>query len=121
LDIPRIFNITESAHRIHDPFTPEKLASLGAALRLERGTRVFSGDIIQLFEFFGDEQVILYASTAPLGDIDLDEAGALYGVKTRSKDIGIKTRGVQLVGGGTKNQPAGAEYREIKIELKTKK
>ena len=40
MDIPRIFNITESAHRIHDPFTPEKLAALGAALRLERGTRV---------------------------------------------------------------------------------
>jgi len=40
LDIPRIFNITESAHRIHNPFTAEKLAILGAALRLERGTRV---------------------------------------------------------------------------------
>jgi SAM-dependent methyltransferase len=40
LDIPRIFNITESAHRIHNPITPEKLAILGAALRLESGTRV---------------------------------------------------------------------------------
>ena len=40
MDIPRIFNITESAHRIHDPFTPEKLAALGAALRLKTGTRV---------------------------------------------------------------------------------
>jgi len=40
MDIPRIFNITESAHRIHNPFTPEKLATLGAALRLEAGTRV---------------------------------------------------------------------------------
>ncbi|MBE0538032.1 MAG: methyltransferase domain-containing protein [Phycisphaerae bacterium] len=40
MDIPRIFNITESAHRIHNPLTPEKLAALGAALRLESGTRV---------------------------------------------------------------------------------
>ncbi len=40
VDIPRIFNITESAHRIHNPITPEKLASLGAALRLESGARV---------------------------------------------------------------------------------
>ncbi len=40
MDIPRIFNITESAHRIHNPITPEKLATLGAALRLERGARV---------------------------------------------------------------------------------
>lgn len=40
MDIPRIFNITESAHRIHNPLTPEKLATLGAALRLEKGARV---------------------------------------------------------------------------------
>jgi SAM-dependent methyltransferase len=40
MDIPRIFNITESAHRIHNPFTLEKLATLGAALRLEPGTRI---------------------------------------------------------------------------------
>ena len=40
MDIPRIFTITESDHRIHNPFTTEKLATLGAALRLESGTHV---------------------------------------------------------------------------------
>lgn len=40
MDIPRIFNITESAHRIHNPFTPDKLVALGTALRLEAGTRI---------------------------------------------------------------------------------
>ncbi|MFH1913520.1 MAG: class I SAM-dependent methyltransferase [Pseudomonadota bacterium] len=40
MDIPRIYTITESAHRIHNPFTPEKLATLGAALRLESGIRI---------------------------------------------------------------------------------
>ncbi len=40
MDIPRIFNVTESAHRIHNPITPDKLATLGAALRMEPGTRV---------------------------------------------------------------------------------
>ncbi len=40
MDIPRIFNITESAHRIHNPITPEKLATLGAALRLQPGAQV---------------------------------------------------------------------------------
>lgn len=40
MDIPRIFSITESAHRIHNPFTPDKFATLGAALRLEPGARV---------------------------------------------------------------------------------
>jgi SAM-dependent methyltransferase len=40
VEIPRIFTITESAHRIHNPITPDKLATLGAALRLESGARV---------------------------------------------------------------------------------
>lgn len=40
LDIPRIFTITESEHRIHNPYTAEKLATLGAALRLQPGSRV---------------------------------------------------------------------------------
>ncbi|MFC7040754.1 methyltransferase domain-containing protein [Nonomuraea rubra] len=40
MDLPRIFTIRESGHRIHDPLTPEKLAALGEALRLTPGTRV---------------------------------------------------------------------------------
>ena len=40
MDIPRIFTITESDHRIHNPITPEKLATLGAALRLEPESRI---------------------------------------------------------------------------------
>ncbi len=40
MDIPRIFNISESAHRIHNPLTADKLGRLGAALRLEPGARV---------------------------------------------------------------------------------
>ena len=54
MDIPRIFNITESAHRIHNPITPEKLATFGAALRLEFGgasarpRQRFGGDAVHL-------------------------------------------------------------------------
>jgi len=40
LDIPRIFTISESAHRIHNPFTDENLVSLGRALRLTTGARL---------------------------------------------------------------------------------
>lgn len=37
---PRIFTLRESSHRLHNPFTPGKLAVLGEALRLPPGTRV---------------------------------------------------------------------------------
>ncbi|CAM3467338.1 class I SAM-dependent methyltransferase [Mycobacterium frederiksbergense] len=40
MDLPRIFAVRESNHRIHNPFSPEKLAYLGQALHLASGTRV---------------------------------------------------------------------------------
>lgn len=40
MDIPRIFPIRESSHRIHNPFTPVKLAILGEALSLAPSTVV---------------------------------------------------------------------------------
>ena len=40
MDIPRIYTIRESEHRIHNPFTPEKLALLGRVLRMKPGTTV---------------------------------------------------------------------------------
>ncbi|MFE2580901.1 SAM-dependent methyltransferase [Streptomyces sp. NPDC059378] len=39
MDLPRSFTIRESSHRIHNPFTSEKLAALGQALHLAPGTR----------------------------------------------------------------------------------
>lgn len=38
MDIPRIFTILESNHRIHNPLSEEKLALLGRALRLTPGS-----------------------------------------------------------------------------------
>ena len=40
MDLDRSFTIRESSHRILNPFTPEKLATLGAALFLPPGARV---------------------------------------------------------------------------------
>ena len=39
-DLPRSFVIRESSHRIHNPFTSEKLATLGHALQLSPGTNM---------------------------------------------------------------------------------
>ena len=39
-DLPRQFVIRERHHRIHDPFSDEKLAALGRALRLRVGDRI---------------------------------------------------------------------------------
>jgi len=48
---------------------------------------------IRYWTFFGEENITLYASAAQLGELDLTPAGGIYMVQTRSKEVGMKTRG----------------------------
>jgi SAM-dependent methyltransferase len=87
MDIPRIFTITESAHRIHNPFTPEKLAVLGAALRLEPGTRVLdlgSGSGEMLCTWARDHGVI--GTGVDLSRLFTEQA------RKRAEEIGVADR-----------------------------
>ncbi|MGQ9634893.1 MAG: SAM-dependent methyltransferase [Bryobacteraceae bacterium] len=87
MDIPRIFSVSESAHRIHNPFTPEKLATLGAALRLEPGTCVLdlgSGSGEMLCTWVRD-----YGITG-IG-IDMSELFTEQ-AKRRAEEIGVAAR-----------------------------
>jgi SAM-dependent methyltransferase len=87
MDIPRIFTITESAHRIHNPLTPEKLATLGAALRLEAGTRVLdlgSGSGEMLCTWARDHGII--GTGIDLSPLFTDQA------KLRARELGVADR-----------------------------
>ncbi len=87
MDIPRIFNITESAHRIHNPITPEKLATLGAALRLEAGTRVLdlgSGSGEMLCTWARDHGVV--GTGIDLSRLFTEQA------KRRAQELGVADR-----------------------------
>jgi SAM-dependent methyltransferase len=87
LDIPRIFNITESAHRIHDPFTPEKLATLGAALRLEPGTRV-----LDLGSGSG-EMLCTWARDYGISGVGIDLSQLYFEqAKLRAEELGVADR-----------------------------
>lgn len=53
------------------------------------------------FEFevsppFGEESIMVYARVSQLGDLVLKKESGVYQVKTKPKDIGIKTRSVNL-------------------------
>jgi len=87
LDIPRIFNITESAHRIHNPLTPEKLATLGAALRLEWGTRV-----LDLGSGSG-EMLCTWARDYGIMGVGIDMSQLFsQQAKLRAEDLGVADR-----------------------------
>jgi len=87
VDIPRIFNITESAHRIHNPFTREKLATLGAALRLEPGTRV-----LDLGSGSG-EMLCTWARDHGIGGTGIDMSELFTEqAKLRAEELGVADR-----------------------------
>ena len=101
MDIPRIFNITESAHRIHNPITPEKLATLGAALRLEPGARVLdlgSGSGEMLCTWARDHGII--GTGIDLSRLFTEQA------KRRAEELGVAGR-VEFIHGDAAGHVAG--------------
>lgn len=87
MDIPRIINITESAHRIHNPFTSEKLAMLGAALRLEPETRV-----LDLGSGSG-EMLCTWARDYGIGGTGVDKSRLFSEqAKLRAEELGVADR-----------------------------
>jgi len=101
LDIPRIFTITESAHRIHNPFTPEKLATLGAALRLEPGIRV-----LDLGSGSG-EMLCTWARDYGITGIGIDMSQLFTGqAKLRADELGVADR-VEFIHGDAAGYVAG--------------
>jgi hypothetical protein len=72
---------------------------------------------------FGEEDIVVYASTSPLGEISTETRGGVYQVKTHANDIGVKTRGVTLVQKTEGNSllPATSEFFEYKVLVKTGK
>ncbi len=101
MDIPRIFNISESAHRIHNPFTPDKLATLGAALRLASGARVLdlgSGSGEMLCTWARDHGII------GLG-VDMSQLFSAQ-AQLRAQELGVADR-VEFIHGDAAGYVAG--------------
>lgn len=67
---------------------------------------------------FGTEKITLYAGTAPLGDIDVAPADAVYSVRSKPNAVPAGSRGIKIVSGNRKG-PAVAEFAEAVAELKT--
>lgn len=70
---------------------------------------------------FGEENVIIYASTSSLGEIKTEARGGFYQIKTQPGDIGMRTRGVRITPkiGGSSALPSASEFFEDKAVLKT--
>lgn len=97
-----------------NPYRREHYFNGGAVYTLPSGEDRYD---LEVTPPFGEENIIVYASTSPLGGLDLAATGGVYQVKT--KDTGIKTRGVKIKAKTNESRPETAEFFETSTPVKT--
>ena len=76
--------------------------------------------VLEITPPFGQEGIMVYAGTNPLGDIDLEASGPVYEVKTKRQDIGVKTRAVKIKAKEGTMEAGAAEFFEGQALITTK-
>ncbi|MFH2013228.1 MAG: DUF4384 domain-containing protein [Pseudomonadota bacterium] len=99
-----------------NPYREENYFNGGVIYEIPSGNDRFE---LEVSPPFGEENVFVYASTSPLGDIDISDAGVVYEVKTKHDDIGAKTRGIKLVKKSDLQKTSASEFFEDKAILRT--
>ncbi len=100
-----------------NPYRNENYFQGGTIYEIPSGNDRFD---LEISPPFGEENITVYASTSPLGDIDLHSQGGVYFVKTKANDIGARTRGIKLTGKSTGKSNYASEFYEDKAEVKTR-
>lgn len=108
----------ETLQILPNPYRQDNYFNGGVVYEIPAGNDRFE---LEVSPPFGEENILVYAGTAPLGAIGLENRGAVYQVKTQDKDIGAQTRGVKLKEkpAGQSSSPAAAEFFEDKVVVKT--
>ncbi len=101
-----------------NPYRKDNYFNGGVTYEIPSGGDQFE---LEISPPFGEEDIVLFASTTPLGDISLTREGPLYQVKTRSADVSIRTRGVKLSGKTDGGNADGAEFVERQVRVTTVK
>jgi len=101
-----------------NPYRTDNYFNGGVVYELPAGNDRFDLEVIPPY---GEESLVVYSSTSPLGDIKLQAEGGVYKVNTKSKDIGVKTRGIEFVEKETGKTSYAAEFFEERTVVTTKK
>ncbi|MEW6615660.1 MAG: DUF4384 domain-containing protein [Thermodesulfobacteriota bacterium] len=101
-----------------NPYRKENYFNGGVIYEIPSGNDRFE---LEVNPPFGEESVSVYASTSPLGDINVKDIGGVYEVKTKHDDIGARTRGVKLVEKSDTQKTSASEFFEERATLKTGK
>lgn len=87
IDLPRPFVIRERHHRIHNPYTDEKLATLGRAIRLRPGMSLLD------LACGSGEMLCTWSRDHGIGGVGVDISTAfLDGARARATELGVGER-----------------------------
>jgi hypothetical protein len=101
-----------------NPHRPDHYFNGGVIYEIPSGQDRFE---LEVTPPFGQEDIIVYASTSPLGEINLAPAGGVYKIKTESEKVGERSRSVSLKQKIPGQQTRNAEFSESQIIYKTRK
>jgi hypothetical protein len=109
----------EMVQILPNPYRTDNYFNGGAMYEIPTGNDKFE---LEVSPPFGEENVLVYASTSPLGEISIVAQGGVYQVKTKTRDIGLKTRSIKLTEKKDEGSaPAASEFFEDKAVVKTGK
>jgi hypothetical protein len=101
-----------------NPYRKDNYFQGGVIYEIPSGTDKFE---LEVNPPFGEESIIIFASVTELGDLNLKQEGSVYSVKTKSQDIGIKTRSIKIKDASPGNAQQSGEFSEGSVIVKTKK
>jgi len=83
----------EMVQILPNPYRTDNYFNGGAMYEIPSGADKFD---LEVRPPFGDENIIVYASSAPLGEIKTTTRGVMLQVTTSERDLGSRTRGIKL-------------------------
>ena len=101
-----------------NPYRQDNYFQGGVIYEIPSGTDKFE---LEVNPPFGEESIMIYASVSELGELNLKQEGAVFAVKTRPRDIGIKTRSIKIKDVSPETAQKPAEFSESAVVVKTKK
>jgi hypothetical protein len=106
----------ELVQLLPNPYRSDNYFNGGAVYDIPAGGDRFD---LEVGPPFGEENIIVYGSTAPMGDIEVQTRGGVYGVNMQMKDVDIRTRGVKITGKTAGKEAAASEFTEHILPVKT--
>lgn len=99
-----------------NPYRSENYFNGGVIYEIPSGNDRFD---LEVSPPFGEEDILVYASTSPLGDINLAAQGDVYRVVSKSADVPRLTRGLKIQEkvDGRKDLPS--EFSEEALSIRT--